>query len=181
MLSWSESAPAQRRTAWLVILLPALAFIRPTERISVLCSAGQRAAKEPLIIWPAIVGFLLFAALYLWLARPLQHPWVYWLPSAIVFGNWLALCLRTRAYSAMQPASSHTDWRGRHVILRIFRSAGGQAMLRSRSGAEGDAQSQSFEIAITHWHREAWAPGSALFARQREAREVSLYEWPPDR
>lgn len=87
---------AQRRTASLVVLFPALASIRPSERVSTLRSARERAMREPWIVWPTVVAFLLFLALYFKLSA-LQHPWMYWFPGTIVIGNVLAQYFRTRA------------------------------------------------------------------------------------
>lgn len=88
---------AQRRTAWLAILFPSLAHIRPTERVAVLRNARLRAAREPMVIWPTVIGFLLYAVAYFGLIRPSRPLWLYWVPSAIIVGNLLAQYLRARA------------------------------------------------------------------------------------
>ena len=87
---------AQRRTAWLAFLFPSLAHIRPTERVAVLRHARLRAAREPWILWPTVVGWLLYLIAYVGLVRPSRPLWLYWAPSAVVVGNLLAQYLRTR-------------------------------------------------------------------------------------
>ena len=88
---------AQRRTAWLAILFPSLAQIRPTERVAALRNARLRAAREPMIIWPTVVVFLLYAVVYFGLVRPPRPLWLYCVPGAAFVGNALAQYLRTRA------------------------------------------------------------------------------------
>ena len=87
---------AQRRTAWLAIMFPPLAHVRPTERFSVLRSARRRAAREPMILWPTVVGLLLFTTGYFGWARSSRPQWLYEVPSTIVIVNVLAQYLRTR-------------------------------------------------------------------------------------
>jgi hypothetical protein len=87
---------AERRTAWLTIVFPALKFVRPTERLSLLQGMRSQAAREPMIIWPSVAALLLFAALYIGISRP-RPAWLDLLPAAIIVGNLLAQYLRTRA------------------------------------------------------------------------------------
>jgi hypothetical protein len=87
---------AHRRTAWLAFLFPSLAHIRPTERVAVLRYARLRAAREPWIIWPTVVGLLLWAVVYFAGVRSSRPPWLYGMPSAVFLGNVLAQYLRTR-------------------------------------------------------------------------------------
>ncbi|MBV8820990.1 MAG: hypothetical protein JO022_21705 [Acidobacteriaceae bacterium] len=87
---------AQRRTSWLVILFPALAHIRPTERFTVLRNARVRAAREPMILWPTVVGWLLYPIGYVGLVGSSRPTWFYWVPSVLIAGNLLAQYLRTR-------------------------------------------------------------------------------------
>jgi hypothetical protein len=50
-----------------------------------------------MIIWPTVIGFLLYAVAYFGLIRPSRPLWLYWAPSAIIVGNLLAQYLRARA------------------------------------------------------------------------------------
>ena len=99
-----------RRTAWLTILFPALAFVRPTERVSALRDARVRAAREWMILWPSIGALLLFAALYFAIPRHLGRAWLGLVPGAIIAANLFAQYLRTRAIleaEASRPRDHH--------------------------------------------------------------------------
>jgi hypothetical protein len=86
---------AQRRTAWLAVLFPRLAHIRPTERFAALRNARVRAAREPMILWPTVAGLLLYPICYVSLVGSTRL-WLYWIPSVVIGGNFLAQYLRTR-------------------------------------------------------------------------------------
>jgi hypothetical protein len=88
---------AQQRTAWLTILFPPLKLVRPTERVSVLRKARQRAASELWIVLPSIAGLVLFAALYVEIPNHSRPAWLSLSPAAIFLGNVLAQYVRTRA------------------------------------------------------------------------------------
>jgi hypothetical protein len=89
---------AERSTAWLAFLFPSLAHIRPTERVAVLRYARRRAAREPWIIWPTVVGWLLLPLVYIGLSNLSRHLWLCWAPSILVLGNFLAQYLRIRVH-----------------------------------------------------------------------------------
>ena len=88
---------AERRTAWRAVLFPGLKRVRPTERLALLRRTAQRAAREPLIWVPAVIAWIVYAALYIWVPKQSRPVWLEFSPVAILVGYWVALYLRIRA------------------------------------------------------------------------------------
>jgi hypothetical protein len=87
---------AQRQTAWLVILFPALKQVRPTERLSKFRSARHVAARDLRIMVPTVAGWVLFAALYIGIPPHSLPPGFPFFPATIVVANLLAQYARMR-------------------------------------------------------------------------------------
>ena len=97
---------AQLYTRWLTILFPALKQVRPTERVSVLRNARQRASREPLIMWPAVIALIVFLGIYLGIPRQSRPAWLNLLPGAVFVGYFVAQYCRTRALLRAVPKVS---------------------------------------------------------------------------